>query len=120
MRVELHPSLIIEDQFDKLLDRMPAKLADVVRKKYEKDYEDFIAAAAEVQKSKNPVDWADGSCRKCLGRGITGTRYRTTDFKNEVPTDEQCRCTIKRYKKWLHSFRLEFTKKRETENGKTT
>ncbi len=120
MRVELHPSLIIEDQFEKLLARMPANLANVVRKKYEKDYEEFIAAAAEVQESKKPVDWADDGCSKCFGKGITGKRYRTTDFKNEVPTDEQCHCTIKRYKKWLRSFRIEFTKKRETENVKAT
>ena len=118
--MQLHPNLIIDDLYDKMLAKLPVELETVVRQKYEKDYEDFIAAAAAVQESTDPAYWADKGCNKCYGRGKAGKLYLTTDYKNEVPTDIQCRCAAKRYKKWLRSFREEFNAKRETENEKKT
>ena len=120
MTTQLHPNMLIEDEYEKLLHKLPTNLANVVRQKYEKDYEDFIAAAAEIQTSTDPADWANPNCGKCYGRGIAGKLYLTTDYKNEVPTDIQCGCAVKRYKKWLKNFRIEFNAKRETENGSKT
>ncbi len=114
---QLHPNLIIDDLYETMLSKLPTDLATVVRQKYEKDYEDFIAAAAAIQESTDPAYWADRSCNKCYGRGKAGRLYLTTDFKNEVPTDIQCRCAAKRYKKWLKAFRVEFNQKRDVENA---
>ncbi len=124
--IELTPdNMGIDAMYTELLSRLPAALAEGLSNRYKKDNEEFNKEALEAQVSTEVSYWAKPSCNKCYGRGIKGILRRHT-FKKELKsgfrtpgTPLRCRCAEKRYFKWLKAFRVEFNKKRETENETT-
>jgi len=96
-------------------------LTEALRRRYEEDRRDFAKAAQDFTPSQEPKYWAKKSCSKCYGRGILGKRHifmpgtsaesvslpdGSKVLVNSIMThDLQCKCTQKRYQKWLVEFR---------------
>lgn len=119
---------IAEKSIDNMLDSVDPRVADIVRKKYQSDAQEFAKAAREADPSQGDSSyWAKRSCNKCYGRGIIGQRsvfrpgesarsdgqggYSNLAFKLPM----KCRCGTKKYQRWLAEFRVEYNAQKAQE-----
>lgn len=105
---------VVQEAFDKALEKVHPKVAEAVREKFADDQRSFLAAAKEAEPHKSVYDWASSDCKHCYGRGYTGWRVNPITHKAIEEAKVVCRCTSKNYKKWLKSFRVEYNLKRDS------
>jgi len=109
-----------ESCFSKLLEGVNPKLAEVLRKRYDEDTQNFIEAAEKALPSSEPSYWAKSGCKRCYGRGIIGVLHSFAQpaqstkkaYSNSNTSDKKCGCWIRPYRKWLGEFRLKFNEGR--------
>lgn len=97
---------LVDKPLAKLLGSQPPEVAAEVARKWAEDQQKFFDAVKNAQGAKKQEEYAKPGCKRCYGRGYTGTNCSTSELVT-------CRCAIKSYHNWLQEFRLEFNKSRE-------